>query len=95
LGDAAIRSYDFDTSRSFPRMGRLPYNKIMCICAELEPILELHEQTLDLPLEWIFSQANILEFTLPGVNKGSGLKTLLESMGLQGLPLYAAGDAGQ
>lgn len=94
FGAERVAEYHFNLCPGVPLKRRPVCNKIMCICEENGPLQEIYESTADLPLERAFSMGSILEFTAQGVNKGFGVKKLVEALGLAGLPFYAAGDGG-
>jgi Cof subfamily protein (haloacid dehalogenase superfamily) len=94
FGKECIQKYHFSVEPRLPTGNGVQIIKIMCLCEEKSPLDEVLDKTKDLPLERAFSMDNILEFTAEGVNKGSGLKKLVEKLDLESLPLLAAGDGG-
>lgn len=88
----AAASYDF-VLREFDEISAgCNFSKVMCMSEDAGALREVAQVVSGAVVEAAYSMATILEFTPPGVNKGSGLAHLKEALGLGDVPVYAAGD---
>ena len=71
------------------------FTKLVCIAETPEPVDVVAAETAQLNLEQSYSLPGIMEVNRPGINKGYGLVTLLNSLGLAGAEILAAGDGGE
>ena len=67
-------------------------NKIMCISQEYEALGNILEQLKHFPVVASFSLPGVLEITAEGINKGGGIKSLIDSVGLSDCRICAVGD---
>lgn len=68
------------------------FGKLMCLSDQREVLQAFAQATQGLPVEGSFSLDVIYEVTRQGVNKGFGLRALLQRLGLEHARLVAAGD---
>jgi Cof subfamily protein (haloacid dehalogenase superfamily) len=92
FGIAAAQRYDFETKLLDESTKSIPIGKVMCISDNPSLLISVSHAIAHLPAEFAFSMPTIFEITAPGVNKGSGLKTLLEVINPQKAPIIVAGD---
>jgi len=70
------------------------FSKSMCISDQPERLSQVVERTRALPVEQAYSMSTIMECTPQGTHKGTGLISLVASLGFEGVPLFAVGDGG-
>ncbi len=68
------------------------FGKIMAISNRMEELQVIEADAKNLSVEATYSLGIIYEMTVRGVSKGSGLRTLLPSLGMADAVLYAVGD---
>jgi Cof subfamily protein (haloacid dehalogenase superfamily) len=92
FGIAAAQRYEFETNFLDENSKEIPFGKVMCICDDTSRLKAVAKAMAHLPAEFALSMPTIFEITAPGVNKGSGLKTLLNVINPQKEPVIVAGD---
>lgn len=90
-GIQSIHKYDFNYE-IFNRGECNDFSKVMCFCEDHSTLLDLARACVSLDVEAVFSMPTIFELTPKGVNKGSGLKRLLEYLGYSDVEIIAAGN---
>jgi len=68
------------------------FGKLMCLSDKPEVLDAFAAATADLPVDGSYSLSVIYEVTRQGVNKGFGVRALLQHLGLEHAFLVAAGD---
>lgn len=91
-GRYAEEKYRYQVSPYRPEHRAIPFCKAMCLSDEPDVLAQVCRELAHLPVEAAYSMSTIVEFTPRGVNKATGVRSLLAHMGLDGLPVYAAGD---
>ena len=91
FGLSEIEKYDF-TVKPFHSRGESSYSKIMCISENYAALRSIEEGCKDLPVDGAFSMPTIFEITSAGINKGTGLRRLLDCMGVTKSQIVAAGN---
>ena len=71
---------------------QLAFSKVMCLSDRYNLLLEIQTACEGLEVDKAFSMPTIFELTPKGINKGSGLKFLLESTGQRCTLVSAAGN---
>lgn len=94
FGWAAAERYECTTQEFTPASREVPSGKVMCMHPEHAVLEPLDRALQGVAVERSFSVPFSLELTARGVDKGSGLRILLERLELSGHPLLAAGDGG-
>ncbi len=92
FGRQAAESYDFSVQPFTPASRALAFCKVMCLSPASTDLQQIAAATSGWPVERAFSMATIFEITPEGVNKGTGMQSLLKALGEEGAPVYAAGD---
>jgi Cof subfamily protein (haloacid dehalogenase superfamily) len=69
-----------------------PFCKVLCLSEDPAVLSEVEVYMRTLPIEFAYSMPTILEITPHGVNKRKGAEILLKKMGLEGVPVFAAGN---
>lgn len=101
--DAMIARFGLETTPFEPGDRTQRLTKVVSIAAAAEPLRTFAQDMADVPTEQAFSLPTVLEFTAPGVDKGSGLRALLADRpdttrviavgdGENDLPMFAAAD---
>lgn len=92
FGLSRIQKYDFDVEPYDPGAGLPRCGKVMCLSEDYDALLRIRERSAGFDADAAFSMRTIFEFTPRGVNKGSGLKFLLEKTGMAPARVAAAGN---
>jgi len=66
--------------------------KLMLISPDIPLLYRLAAQMQELPVEIAFSDKTVLEINPQKVTKASGIRLLIDALGLDGVRLFAAGD---
>jgi Cof subfamily protein (haloacid dehalogenase superfamily) len=72
----------------------IPISKVMCFSEKPDALAQIAQEFATLPVEGAFSMETIFELTPPGIDKGSGLRILLQRLDLSPATILAAGDGG-
>jgi 5-amino-6-(5-phospho-D-ribitylamino)uracil phosphatase len=91
LGEEEMMKYRFSTKLFSTEYTDAPFSKIMCF-GEPPELSNFASRLSNLPVEGFFSLANLYEIAPRGVNKDSGLRSLLEDAGIADPVIFFAGD---
>ncbi len=91
-GLRAIHKYGYAPIRYRPGQGAVPLTKLMVLSDRRQDLDAMAAAFAHLPVEGNYSLNDIYELTPAGVNKGEGLKMLLDILGWPDVKLIAAGD---
>lgn len=91
-GRFAEEKYRYQVSPYRPEHRSVPFCKAMCLSDEPEVLARVCRELAHLPVEAAYSMSTIVEFTPRGVNKATGVRSLVDSLGLTGATVVAAGD---
>lgn len=94
FGVKLAASFDFALRPLSEADGSLSFSKIMCMSNSPAVLDAIHAAVASWPVESALSMPTILEITNYNINKGNGVKRLLQEIGMSGQPIYAAGDWG-
>jgi hydroxymethylpyrimidine pyrophosphatase-like HAD family hydrolase len=92
FGVQAAESYDFTVQPFTPASREARFCKVMVLSPNNADLQRVAAAAAGWPVERAFSMPTILELTPLGVNKGTGLQLLLQTLGRAEAPVYAAGD---
>jgi hypothetical protein len=93
FGKMGVNELDFITVPFSMQSKYCQFSKLMCISDNSSILEKLNNAFACLPVEIAYSMPTILEITPHGVNKGSGLRLLLNALKLNDCLIFAAGDA--
>jgi hypothetical protein len=91
-GLRAIHKYGYRPQKYHPGLAGMPLTKVMVLSDRRQDLDAMAAAFAHLPIEGNYSLDDIYELTPAGVNKGEGLKKLLEMLGWQDAKLVVAGD---
>ncbi len=91
-GLRAVRKYGYAPIRYRPGQGAVPLTKLMVLSDRRQDLDAMAAAFAHLPVEGIYSLNDIYELSPVGVNKGEGLKRLLDILGWSDVKLIAVGD---
>jgi Cof subfamily protein (haloacid dehalogenase superfamily) len=91
-GLRAIYKYGYKPLKYRPELAGAPLTKLMVLSDRRQDLDAMAAAFAHLPIEGNYSLNDIYELTPRGVNKGSGLKKLLDMLGWQDARLVVAGD---
>jgi Cof subfamily protein (haloacid dehalogenase superfamily) len=94
FGLASARLWNFDLLPYDKGDEKRDYAKIMCVSQSQNLLETIRRRLSKYPIEISYSMATVLEITPLGINKGEGIKKLLELTEQNNYLLYAAGDGG-
>ena len=92
FGQRSIMLFDFETKPFIKKSDEYSFGKVMCISESHDLLMNIHQLLENLDVELAFSMDSALEITSMGINKGSGLLTLVESQGWDPTTIIAVGD---
>ncbi len=92
FGLALSASFDFALRPLSDASAATPFSKVMCMSTSPAALDDIARAVASWPIESALSMPTILEITNYEVNKGSGVRKLLQKIGKADQPIYAAGD---
>ena len=93
-GFQASRDFNFTLTPVSPDDTFPPLTKVMAFSDHPEDLAEIARLAEGLSTSASYSQPTIYEFLPAGVNKGTGLRALMDALDLQDSPVFAAGNGG-
>jgi Cof subfamily protein (haloacid dehalogenase superfamily) len=94
FGLISARLWNFDLLPYDKGDEKRDYAKIMCVSQSQNLLETIRRRLSKYPIEMSYSMTTVLEITPSGINKGEGIKKLLELTKQNNYLLYAAGDGG-
>jgi Cof subfamily protein (haloacid dehalogenase superfamily) len=92
FGESARKQYDLPAGEFTDQSAGEKFSKVMCISENEKALKKVMEACRQLEVEGAFGMPTIFEITPKNVNKGTGLKFLLERLGWSSLPVSAVGN---
>jgi HAD superfamily hydrolase (TIGR01484 family) len=90
--ETMAQRFDLNTQPFTPASRDRQFTKVVCIAETIEPIQTFAAEMAELELEQSYSLPTVMEINRVGINKGTGLATLLDALKLTGAKIIAAGD---